>query len=240
MDRRLVEKYRSEARAWDTRLRPQAKESSRASLPSQATMRWGTPQNGVGNTKPPTIGGIDHVKDVKILCICLSDISHKNCKESIGLLLEVKRAILMDKRQKAELLASCNIKTHWTGNGWMNMKLKLKLVELCRRAWWCPMWTIIPGARSIWGVWSALSPPLPAPWAGRRAGMLPEPEQGSCSLLSQTQAPAKLCSTSNHPALQTLRPSSKYEITTDYCKSTGFSLNSSFTVKRIRGYFNLT
>lgn len=70
----------------------------------------------------------------KVLCICLSDISHKNFKESIGLLLEVKRAILMDKRQKAELLASCNIKRHWTGNGWMNMKLKLKLVELCRRA----------------------------------------------------------------------------------------------------------
>lgn len=33
---------------------------------------------------------------------------HKNFKESIGLLLEVKRVILLDEGQKAELLTSCN------------------------------------------------------------------------------------------------------------------------------------
>lgn len=99
------------------------KRASETPLQERPTTKWVTHQNGLGNIESLIICGCDHIKDVKkSISFFKSDILHKNFKECIGLLLEVKRAILTQNRLKAELLTSYNasslsrdIRLKWAG-----------------------------------------------------------------------------------------------------------------------------
>ena len=144
----------------------------------------------------------------------------------------------MDNRERAELLTSCNnspsLSRPQSEKGWMNIKLKFKLVELCKGPHVVLCECLFLGPEELGGIQSPLSHPFPAPWTWRRPRVLPKQEQASCSLSSCIKAAPLHIPHSGTLALQTWRPFSKHQIIRNYCKRIGFSLNSSFTVKRIK------